>query len=526
MILKAMFIVRYWKPITIAIIITSITFIFIPIFLMAAFLPEGGENTVQRYADTANELGLSWQDLIAFDIVLYENELMDRDPEDSAMYFIDLRYEEFRPASSECVKEEEGECLEVKYYPERVTKAVNARGYDEVKSFYKRYGNGQTLKGMVDSINNSSNRRILISPISADEAMIDAGFSKLQKDEFYDIQKSGVLLELFPEYGDFGLIPGVCVNDVSPDGKAKVNAAVESYSSLIIKYATQYGVSQYTEIIKAIMMAESGGSGGDPMQASEGKFANSVSSCVGKKGAARIGCITDPEDSIKAGVQEFKAAIHNSNYDIAVAIQSYNFGPYFATWIRENGGKYTVELATKYSNTVMASAGQGLGTPTHAQKVLTQFYQDPGCVAGTISTDMIGANDWVWPTQSKRITSGFGPRKSPCVGCSNFHPAIDIGAVRPGIQGDPVWSMADGVVITTQNHKTAGNSVYVDHGNGIVSRYIHLQRYTVHVGQKVTKGQIIGHMGNTGIGTATHLDFQIKINGNPVDPRPLFPNIK
>jgi murein DD-endopeptidase MepM/ murein hydrolase activator NlpD len=505
----AIFLKKNDKKIFIAAAALVITFFLLPVFMISAFIPGGDEDTLQNYIQTSNDLGIFWQDLVAFDMVFHENELQGRDPNESALYFIELRYEEFK-------RTEEGE---------KITKVITADNYKDVKKFFSKYGTGKTLKEKIDSINAQSNKRIFITIKTADEAMAQAKFKAKEIEGFYDIQKSGILQELFPEYQDVGIIPGTCVNNVSPNGMAKTNAAVQSYTETIKKYAKQYGVSEYVEVIKAIMMAESGGSGGDPMQASEGKFAGEFPACSGKSGAARIGCITNPEDSIKAGVQEFKAAIERADYDIAIAIQTYNFGPYFATWIRQNGGKYTVELAQQYSQTVMAAAGQGLGTPTHAQKVLTQFYEDPGCTAGSITPDMVGANDWLWPTGSKRITSLFGPRTKPCSGCSSVHQGLDIGATRPGVPGDPIWATADGVVTKVGSNSTSGNNVYIDHGNA-VSMYLHLERYTVQNGQKVSKGQIIGYMGNTGASTAAHLHFEVRVNGTPIDPLPLFPNIR
>lgn len=496
-------------------------------------MPGGKDEDVQKYIEVGNELGIPWSDLLAFDMVLYKNKLDGRDPNDSAMYFLEMRYEEFTPSSSECIKEEGEECLEYKQVPEKVTYSKTMKGYMDVKSFLRSRGAPRkSIKAIVDSINSSGNKRLIITPLSAEEAMSQADFTKKQRNEFFDIQQSGVFQELYPESQVYGLIPGTCVNNVSPDGKAKVNATVQSYTATIKKYAEKYGIPQYAEVIKAIMMTESGGAGGDPMQASESGHANQVPACNGKFGAARIGCITNPDDSINVGVQVFKSTLQAANYDIAVAIQSYNFGPYFATWIKENGGKYSVEIAELYSSTVMAQSGQGLGTPTHAQKVLTQYYEHPGCTAGSISPDMIGANNWVWPTASKRITDTFISTADFRYG--EVHGAVDIGAVTPGVAGDPVWSMSDGIVIQVGPITGGGRSVFIQHENNVISRYIHLLSYNVTVGQKVTKGQIIGKMGGSG-GTRTsfidnayavHLDFQIKLNGQPVDPLQFFPNIK
>lgn len=137
--------------------------------------------------------------------------------------------------------------------------------------------------------------------------------------------------------------------------------------------------------------------------------------------------------------------------------------------------------------------------------------------------EIVGSNNWVWPTISTRITSKFGPRKKPCAECSALHLAVDVGATTPGVDGDPIWSMADGVVINVvYGHKTMGNGVFIDHGNGVVSRYIHLSEIYVTKGQFINRSHIIGRMGNTGSSTATHLDFQIKINGTAVNPLHYF----
>lgn len=131
-----------------------------------------------------------------------------------------------------------------------------------------------------------------------------------------------------------------------------------------------------------------------------------------------------------------------------------------------------------------------------------------------------GSNGWVWPTVSTRITSGFGDRS--CEGCSKFHDAIDIGAIKPGVAGDPIFAVADGTVIVSKYSQTAGNMVTIDHGKGVQSRYIHMSARLAKVGDKVKGGDIIGKMGTTGNSTGVHLDFQITIDGKKVDPRHYF----
>lgn len=118
-----------------------------------------------------------------------------------------------------------------------------------------------------------------------------------------------------------------------------------------------------------------------------------------------------------------------------------------------------------------------------------------------------------WPTDSKRITSSFGPR------WGDFHDGIDIGAIRAGVPGDSIYSVADGKVIISKVNgggvtKGYGYYVAIQH-DGFCSLYGHLQGLIVNVGQVIKAGQIIGKMGNTGTSTAAHLHFRL-IEGNGV----------
>lgn len=114
-----------------------------------------------------------------------------------------------------------------------------------------------------------------------------------------------------------------------------------------------------------------------------------------------------------------------------------------------------------------------------------------------------------------RLSSGFGPRKSPTAGASSDHKGIDIAAPR----GTPIVSSAPGRVTRVgSQQKGYGNYVYVDHGNGVETRYAHLDTSTVQVGDRLEAGQQLGTMGSTGTSTGNHLHFEVRKNGIPVDP--------
>ena len=120
----------------------------------------------------------------------------------------------------------------------------------------------------------------------------------------------------------------------------------------------------------------------------------------------------------------------------------------------------------------------------------------------------------IWPTKG-RFSSGFGNRKSPFTGKKEFHKGIDISSPR----GTPVYAPAAGVVIYAKRFSTYGNVIDLDHGIGITTRYAHLHKIAVKLGQVVTRGELIGYVGNTGRSTASHLHYEVHVDDKLVNPR-------
>lgn len=127
-----------------------------------------------------------------------------------------------------------------------------------------------------------------------------------------------------------------------------VSAEVEAYEPLIQKYAKQYGIPEYVELLKAVMMQESGGRGLDPMQAAEGSFNTRYPHVPNG--------IKDPEYSIECGVQELKAALISAEVEspidmerIKLALQGYNFGNGYISWAKTNYGGYSYANAVEFS---------------------------------------------------------------------------------------------------------------------------------------------------------------------------------
>jgi murein DD-endopeptidase MepM/ murein hydrolase activator NlpD len=126
------------------------------------------------------------------------------------------------------------------------------------------------------------------------------------------------------------------------------------------------------------------------------------------------------------------------------------------------------------------------------------------------STATVSDLGMIWPTTATRISSYFGSRSS------GSHTGLDI----DGEYGDPVWAAKSGTVISAGYNKGYGNEVIISHGNGVKTRYAHMQSILVSKGDEVTIGQQIGTEGSTGNSTGSHLHFEVIINGTAVNPLP------
>ncbi len=123
------------------------------------------------------------------------------------------------------------------------------------------------------------------------------------------------------------------------------------------------------------------------------------------------------------------------------------------------------------------------------------------------------------PTTGK-ITSGFGYRKNPFGRGREFHSGIDIG----NNSGTKIKAAGSGVVTFAGYNSGYGRYLIISHGYGYQSVYGHNRKLLVKVGDKVKKGQIISEMGSSGRSTGPHLHFEIKLNGNPIDPMKVINN--
>ena len=183
-----------------------------------------------------------------------------------------------------------------------------------------------------------------------------------------------------------------------------------------------------------------------------------------------------------------------------------------------------------------ATVAAGYGVPAYAQvtavaprPVLQGFTVSPAVVAPPVAVrdtfDVTVPPPLVWPVDpASAIASPFGPRVSPCAGCSSAHEGVDFDAGY----GAQVHAIAAGTVVETDNPNWSALGVHaaIEHlidGQVVVSAYGHLQTGSMplHVGDTVYPGEVIGLVGSTGASTGPHLHFEIRLGGSqPTDPVP------
>jgi murein DD-endopeptidase MepM/ murein hydrolase activator NlpD len=122
----------------------------------------------------------------------------------------------------------------------------------------------------------------------------------------------------------------------------------------------------------------------------------------------------------------------------------------------------------------------------------------------------------IWPLESHKISSGFGLRKDPFTNRPSFHSGYDISAPA----NSEVYVTADGIVKSTGSDSERGNNILVDHGKGLATWYMHLNKILVQKGDSVQKGQNIGLVGTTGRSTGYHLHYEVLQNDVSIDPKP------
>ena len=277
-----------------------------------------------------------------------------------------------------------------------------------------------------------------------------------------------------------------------------VSAEVEAYEPVIRIYARQYGIEEYVELIKAVMMQESGGQGSDPMQSSESGY--------NTRYPREPNGITDPEYSIECGVQALKDCLQSAGVEnpvdmehIRLALQGYNFGNGYIEWANSNYGGYTAANAAEFSDMMAERMGwSSYGDKQYVPHVL-QYYMFGRIPTGTGSQAIVqvaltqegnsGDTYWSW--------YGFDGRVEWCATfvswCAQQCGYLESGVIpKFSLCSDGVdWFNARGQFQDASYVPAAGDIIFFDWGNdGTID----------HVGivESVTNGVVNTIEGNSG----------------------------
>lgn len=159
---------------------------------------------------------------------------------------------------------------------------------------------------------------------------------------------------------------------------------------------------------------------------------------------------------------------------------------------------------------------------TYSSSAKTPVYDDENSqmagsmmLAGSLNTS---GGKFGPPVANMRMTSPFGGRNDPMGRGYRNHTGVDFGASK----GTPIYAAGDGVVTRAGAARGYGNLIVISHGNGLETWYAHMYSHQigVHVGQKVKRGDHIAGVGSAGNSTGAHLHFEVRVNGQPVNPMP------
>ena len=296
----------------------------------------------------------------------------------------------------------------------------------------------------------------------------------------------------------FSMVGGSNSSTITP-----VSAEVEAYEPLIRQYARQYGIEEYVELIKAVMMQESGGQGTDPMQASECGYNTRYPNTPNG--------ITDPEYSIDVGIQNLAACLREAGVEspvdmnnIKLALQGYNYGNGYISWAKENYGGYTYANAVEFSTMMAERNGwSGYGDTEYVSHVL-RYYVFGRIPTGTGSQAIVqvaltqegkgGDTYWSW--------YGFAQREEWCA-CFVSWCADQCGYIEAGVipkfslcSAGMEWFESQGQFMDGSYVPATGDLVFFDWGNdgsidhvGIVESVVDGTIYTIegNSGDKVAR---------------------------------------
>ena len=188
------------------------------------------------------------------------------------------------------------------------------------------------------------------------------------------------------------------------------------------------------------------------------------------------------------------------------------------------GGPRPSRAATIEDNEELARAGQvrvDLNALIRRANLLAQSFREAGDSLSE-HVERLAATPSIMPTAGWLSSAFSRMRSHPILHVARAHEGLDVTAPM----GTPIEAPANGTVTTAKWEAGYGNTVTIDHGYGITTRFAHASRILVAVGQRVDRGDRIALVGNTGLSTGPHLHYEVHVNGRPVNPlRYILPQV-
>lgn len=222
----------------------------------------------------------------------------------------------------------------------------------------------------------------------------------------------------------------------------------------------------------------------------------------------------------KHNINFFKNPIKNDSYYTFLPISYYkDIKEYrvIISYIKENKkifkGISIKVIEGKYKSEKI-NVAKGKITLSKKNKIRTKKeYEKAMKIYNTTTQELYAKEDFIYPLESK-ITSNFGTRRIYNNEFKSYHSGTDFKAKV----GTPIKAVNDGIIVISENRFYAGNSIVINHGQGLYSCYFHLNKMNYKVGDFVKRGDIIGVSGDTGRVTGPHLHFSFRLHGIQVDP--------
>lgn len=221
---------------------------------------------------------------------------------------------------------------------------------------------------------------------------------------------------------------------------------------------------------------------------------------------ANYNALKKEADSMKARYQNLQKVVSETNVQMA-SLQLY---------AKEVSVAYGIKQKLEGPSDI---SSEGKMVPSFSESLQEYNYlinADKLAISNRLSRRFgrVNASPSVWPVEG-RLADGFAHRTDPFSGEGAFHKGVDITAPT----GTTVRTTADGIVVQAEMVAGGyGRLVIVDHGGGLQTYYAHLSKISVHAGQELHCGEVVGQVGSSGRTTAPHLHYEVHVGGTPVNP--------